>query len=79
MEAFSNGVLEKKFAQILGREVCWNELFSILDHDNNGEISFQEFLTGACNKSELINDDNLQAAFNILDTHDAGYISLAEF
>jgi len=79
MKAFSDGVLEKQFAEIIGCKISWNELFSILDHDNNGQISFQEFLTGACNKSELINDETLIAAFNILDTDEDGYLDLEEF
>ena len=36
-------------------------------------------MTGACNKAELLNDETLSVAFNILDTDNRGYLDLEEF
>lgn len=36
MEAFSDGVFENQFESLLGRTVNSRELFSILDHNNDG-------------------------------------------
>ena len=56
MEAYSHGVFENQFASIMGRKVNWRELFSIMDQNNDGKVSYQEFCAGAVSKSELLNE-----------------------
>ena len=36
MQAFSNGVFENQFESLFGRSVNGRELFSIMDHNNDG-------------------------------------------
>ena len=40
MEAYSHGVFENQFASIMGRKVNWRELFSIMDQNNDGKVSY---------------------------------------
>ena len=49
-----------------------------MDIDNDGKISWDEFLTAACNKVALLNEKNIKAAFKILDTNGDGQITKAE-
>ena len=78
LEAYSRGLIEDQFESILGRKVSAAEIFSAWDHNKDGQISFQEFLTGACDKQDLINDESLQAAFNVLDKNGDGQLSIEE-
>ena len=78
MREFSSGVLEKQFEGAFGRTAHWKELFSIMDANNDGQISFQEFLTGACDKARLLNEDKLRVAFALLDKNGDGYLDLEE-
>ena len=49
-----------------------------MDYNGDGHISYQEFLSAACNKQKLINEKNLQAAFKILDDNSDGLIDKDE-
>jgi calcium-dependent protein kinase len=42
-------------------------LIKSLDKDGNGQISYNEFITAAIDKEELLNQENLRKAFNIFD------------
>ena len=75
MQEFSNGVLEDQFRTLLGRNVNWRELFSILDHDNDGQISYREFVAGAADKSNLLSAESLRKAFDALDINADGLIT----
>ena len=79
MQDFSSGIFENQFESAFGRSANWRELFSIMDHNNDGQVSYQEFLTGACNKAELMNEETLREAFNILDRNEDGFLDLEEF
>jgi len=49
-----------------------------LDHNNDGKISYHEFMAGACDKASLNNEETLRMAFNVLDRDSDGYLSLEE-
>ena len=44
-----------------------NDIFLLLDGDNNGYIEYEEFLRACLNKREILTDKNLQYAFDFLD------------
>ena len=63
-----------QFKSEIGRNVSWREMFSLMDHNGDGKISFHEFLTGATNKAHLLNEETLDKAFNLLDRDGDGYL-----
>ena len=76
IEFYSCGVLENEFESIMGRAVNWREIFSILDSDNDGKISYADFLAGATDKATLLNEDSLRMAFNVIDRDGDGIVSI---
>lgn len=46
-----------------------------MDMDNNGTIDYNEFLTAAYNKEQLLCDENLVQAFKKIDSNNDGYIT----
>ena len=46
---------------------CVDDIFLLLDGDNNGYIEYEEFLRACLNKREILTDANLQYAFEFLD------------
>ena len=46
---------------------CVDDIFLLLDGDNNGYIEYEEFLRACLNKREILTDANLQYAFDFLD------------
>ena len=55
-----------------------NEIFSRIDYDNNGTISFDEFLKAAIDKKKLLTDEKLKAAFSLFDMNGDGDIEAKE-
>ena len=53
----------------------YDEIFSILDGDNNGYIDYEEFLRATLDRSFFVNENNLTLAFNFFDKENTGYIS----
>ena len=78
LQLFSEGAFANEFRSVIGRSVNWHELFSILDHDGDGKISFHEFVAGASDKATMLNDDSLNKAFNLLDQNGDGYLDVDE-
>ena len=63
----------------LGREdLDLAALFKSMDKDGDGKISYNEFIVGATNKSQLLNEENLRVAFDLLDLNGDGKISTEE-
>ena len=54
------------------------EVFRRVDTDNDGQISYAEFLAGASDQTKLINKENLEFAFRMLDLNNDGTISIDE-
>ena len=53
-------------------------LFSACDSNGDGKIDYQEFIAAAVDKTVLVSQDNLQAAFNLIDADGNGELTKAE-
>ena len=53
----------------------YDEIFSLLDGDNNDYIDYEEFLRATIDRNLYINDENLNFAFRFFDKENTGYIS----
>ena len=53
----------------------YDEIFSILDGDNNGYIDYEEFLRATLDRNFFVNENALKFAFNFFDKENTGYIS----
>ena len=56
----------------------YDDIFSMLDGDNNGYIDYEEFLRATLNRKHLINEDVLNFAFKFFDKENTGYIKRDE-
>ena len=59
-------------------KASWQEHFQAIDANNDGKIDYDEFMTAAANRVELLNKDNLMLAFKMLDANGDGNISAEE-
>lgn len=55
-----------------------NKFFEVADIDGNGEIDFGEWCAATINKRNLLNENNLNAAFEMFDRDGGGSIEAAE-
>ena len=55
-----------------------DKIFSNIDYDNNGTISFDEFVKAAIDKNKLLTDEKLKAAFSLFDRNGDGDIEAKE-
>ena len=53
-------------------------IFSRIDYDNNGTISFDEFVKAAIDKQKLLTEEKLKAAFSLFDMNGDGDIEAKE-
>ena len=53
----------------------FDDIFSLLDGDNNGYIDYEEFLRATLDKSLLVNEKMLKLAFKFFDKEKSGFIS----
>ena len=53
----------------------YDEIFSILDGDNNGYIDYEEFLRATLDRSFFVNENILTLAFNFFDKEKDGFLS----
>ena len=74
--AFTN--FGKDFINIYGELPDWRQIFKSLDTNQDGKISFQQFMVGAFDKPRILNDANLRVAFNLLDRNGDGKIMKEE-
>ena len=65
-----------KFAEKEIINNCINELFILLDGDNNGYIEYEEFLRACVDKKTILSDENLIYAFKFLDKEKSGFVSI---
>ena len=54
------------------------QIFSNIDYDNNGTISFDEFLKAAIDKKKILTEEKLKAAFALFDMNGDGDIEAKE-
>jgi Ca2+-binding EF-hand superfamily protein len=52
----------------------WMNLCKVIDMHCNNQISYHEFITAASDHCLLLKEDNLKAAFNLIDSENTGYI-----
>jgi calcium-dependent protein kinase len=53
-----------------------DDIFLMLDGDNNGYIEYEEFLRACIDKGTALNNDNLRYAFKFLDKDNSGTLSV---
>ena len=63
---------------MLSREPDWHSLVSSIDVNRDSVIDYNEFITAAYDRVQLINRKNLEIAFETLDTSKDGALSLEE-
>ena len=56
-------------------EESFDGLIKNIDSDNNGYITFEEFLIASVNKEKILTENNLKMAFNVFDRDKNGCIS----
>ena len=54
------------------------KIFKSLDKNGDGKISYNEFVVGATDMSQLLNEENLRVAFDLLDLNGDGKITSEE-
>lgn len=54
------------------------KFFQQVDTDKNGSIDYAEWCTATINKKNLLNDNNLHAAFKAFDRDGSGFIDAEE-
>jgi calcium-dependent protein kinase len=69
--------MEECFGDKITREEV-NQTFSNIDYDNNGTISFDEFLKAAIDKKKILTEEKLKAAFSLFDRNGDGDIEAKE-
>ena len=62
----------------LNEEESFEGLIKNIDSDNNGFITFEEFLIASINKEKILTEKNLKMAFNVFDRDKSGGISHEE-
>mmetsp|Transcript_17878 Transcript_17878/g.17853 ORF Transcript_17878/g.17853 Transcript_17878/m.17853 type:complete len:254 (+) Transcript_17878:697-1458(+) len=69
-----SGIIPGDAAYTQAEEILLN-----VDSNNDGYIEFTEYLRATIDKKVLLSNENLLAAFSILDKHKTGKISVADF
>jgi calcium-dependent protein kinase len=69
--------MEECFDKKITREDV-DKIFSNIDYDNNGTISFDEFVKAAIDKKKLLTEEKLKAAFALFDRNGDGDIEAKE-
>ena len=69
--------MDECFEKKITREEV-DQIFSNIDYDNNGTISFDEFVKAAIDKKKILTDEKLKAAFSLFDRNGDGDIEAKE-
>ena len=69
--------MDESFDHKITREEV-DKIFSKIDYDNNGTISFDEFVKAAIDKQKLLTEEKLKAAFGLFDMNGDGDIEAKE-
>ena len=75
-EELVNGLSKYKEKEEVNEKV--DNLFLLLDSDNNGYIEYEEFLRACLDKNEVLTDEYLKYAFKFLDKENKGKLSVYE-
>ena len=69
--------LRKALLNFVSEEYLQNfeEIFYLLDADNNGIIEYEEFLRATLDKKKILAENNLKYAFSFFDKESKGYIT----
>ena len=76
-EEFVTGLtnIDINFNLNIKEEESLNSLIKNIDSDNNGYITFEEFLIASVNKEKILTENNLKMAFDVFDRDKNGCIS----
>ena len=69
--------MDECFGNKITREEV-DQIFSNIDYDNNGTISFDEFVKAAIDKKKILTEEKLKAAFSLFDRNGDGDIEAKE-
>ena len=69
--------IEKIDGSIVSKEII-GEIFSKLDLDGSGTISYNEFLTSIIDSRKILTEDRLEKAFKMFDRDENGFLSVDE-
>ena len=56
----------------------YKRMMQKMDKDRNGRVTWEEFVAAASDKISLLNERNIKAAFNVLDSNGDGAITKDE-
>ena len=69
--------MDECFGNKITREEV-DQIFSNIDYDNNGTISFDEFVKAAIDKKKILTEEKLKVAFSLFDRNGDGDIEAKE-
>ena len=69
--------LEMLDENVLSKELI-SDIFTMIDLDGSGTISYNEFLTSIMDNKKYLTEDRLEKAFKTLDKDDNGHLSVEE-
>ena len=69
---------ESGFISIYGKDPDWETVIHAIDANKDGQIDYDEFITAAADRMKLLNEENLKAAFRVMDTNDDGKLTVDE-
>ena len=66
LKELRNGMIET-LGSLKAQASDWSELIEQLDTNGDGQIDYGEFITASVNRAKLINQQNLDMAFQMFD------------
>ena len=61
----------------IGKDFDWDKTLRTLDLDGDGKINYNEFISAFIEEKKILNDKNIELAFNTLDRHQSGFIEVS--